>query len=98
MRSMDVWYAWLDEGELIGAVRGVVAGTAKAAKAAKKQPKEARKRAGEEEKLAVRAGKRAEKTAGKAHTRDSMQALSKHGELVDGSYRWHGERAVQDSG
>jgi uncharacterized protein (DUF2252 family) len=64
-----------------------VAGTAKAAKAAEKQPKEARKTAGEEEKLAVRAGKRAEKTVGKAHTRDSLQALSKLGELVDGSYR-----------
>ena len=87
MRSMDVWYACLDEGELIRAVRGVVAGTAKAAKDAKKQPKEARKRAGEEEKLARRAGKRAEKTVGKAHTRDSLQALSKLGELVDGSYR-----------
>jgi uncharacterized protein (DUF2252 family) len=37
--------------------------------------------------LAVRAGKRAEKTVGKAHTRDSLQALSKLGELVDGSYR-----------
>jgi uncharacterized protein (DUF2252 family) len=87
MRSMDVWYACLDEGELIRAVRGVVAGTAKAANAAKKQPKEARKRAGEEVKLAVRAGKRAEKTVGKAHTRDSLQALSKLGELVDGRYR-----------
>ncbi len=96
--SMVVWYACLDEGELIRAVRGVAAGTAKSAKAAEKQPKEARKRAGEEEKLAVRAGKRAEKTAGKAHTRDSMQELSKLGELVDGSYRWHGERVVQGSG
>jgi hypothetical protein len=29
----------------------------------------------------------AEKTAAKAHTRDSLQALSKLGELVDGQYR-----------
>jgi uncharacterized protein (DUF2252 family) len=87
MRSMDVWYACLDEDELIRAVRGVVAGTAKAAKDAKKHPKEARKRAGEEEKLTVRGGKRAEKIVGKAHTHDSLQALSKLGELVDGSYR-----------
>src|SRR5215469_622770 len=36
-----------------------------------------------QEKLA----KGAEKTAAKAHTRDSMQALSKLGELVNGSYR-----------
>ena len=33
------------------------------------------------------AAKRAEKTLAKAHTRDSLQALSKLGELVDGRYR-----------
>ena len=36
---------------------------------------------------AKRAQKTAEKTAEKAHTRDSLQALSKLGELVDGRYR-----------
>ena len=40
-----------------------------------------------EDKLAKMAEKRAEKTAAKAHTRDSLQALSKLGELVDGKYR-----------
>jgi Uncharacterized protein conserved in bacteria (DUF2252) len=39
------------------------------------------------EKVAKLAGKRAEKTAAKAHTRDSLQALSKLGEVVDGKYR-----------
>ena len=34
-----------------------------------------------------RARRRAQKTAAKAHTRDSLQALSKLGELVDGQYR-----------
>ena len=38
-------------------------------------------------KKAAKAAKRAEKTAAKAHTRDSLQALSKLGELVDGQYR-----------
>lgn len=33
------------------------------------------------------AGKRAAKTADKAHTRDSLEALSKLGEVVDGRYR-----------
>jgi uncharacterized protein (DUF2252 family) len=36
---------------------------------------------------AKKAQKTAEKTAEKAHTRDSLQALSKLGELVDGRYR-----------
>ena len=35
----------------------------------------------------VKAAKRAEKTLEKARTRDSLQALSKLGELVDGKYR-----------
>jgi hypothetical protein len=34
-----------------------------------------------------KAAKRAEKAAAKAHTRHSLQALSKHGELVDGQYQ-----------
>ena len=38
-------------------------------------------------KAAKRAQKTAEKTAEKAHTRDSLQALSKLGEVVDGRYR-----------
>jgi hypothetical protein len=40
-----------------------------------------------ESKKAAKAAKRAEKTVAKAHTRDSLQALSKLGELVDGQYR-----------
>ena len=38
-------------------------------------------------KAAKKAQKTAEKTAEKAHTRDSLQALSKLGEVVDGRYR-----------
>jgi hypothetical protein len=45
------------------------------------------KAAKQETKLAKTAQKRAVKTAEKAHTRDSLQALSKLGELVDGTYR-----------
>ena len=36
---------------------------------------------------AAKAAKRAEKSREKAHTRDSLQALSKLGELADGTYR-----------
>ena len=84
MGTMDIWYAHLDEDELMAAIRATVAETKKEAKAAKKKRG---KRDVKEEKLAKRAQKRAEKTAAKAHTRDSLQALSKLGEVVDGKYR-----------
>ena len=84
MGTMDIWYSHLDEDELMAAIRATVAETKKEAKAAKKKRK---KRDVKEEKLAKKAEKRAEKTAAKAHTRDSLQALSKLGEVVDGKYR-----------
>ena len=87
MPTMEVWYAHLDEDELMRAIRHTVAGTKKAAKGEKKEPKAAKKDSKQEEKLARLAEKRAEKTREKAHTRDSLQALSKLGELVDGTYR-----------
>ena len=102
MGTMDIWYAHMDEDELRAGIRNVVAGTAKQEKGAKKQekadkqakaPKKAEKRAAKQEKAdgngkaAKTAGKRAEKTLAKAHTRDSLQALSKLCELVDGTYR-----------
>ena len=103
MGTMDIWYAHMDEDELRAGIRNVVAGTAKQEQGAKKQekadkqakaPKKAEKRAAKQEKAdreaakaAKTAGKRAEKTLAKAHTRDSLQALSKLCELVDGTYR-----------
>jgi uncharacterized protein (DUF2252 family) len=83
MGTMDVWYAHLDEDELMAAVRTAVAGTAKQAKGAKKGKKKDEK----QEKLAKLAEKRAQKTAAKAHTKDSLQALSKLAEQVNGKYR-----------
>ena len=71
MGTMDIWYAHLDEDELLQGVRSAAKAskTKKGAKAAK------------------RAEKGAEKAVAKAHTRDSLQALSKLGEVVDGRYR-----------
>ena len=86
MGTMDIWYAHLDEDELMSAIRNTVAETRKEAKGAKAKKKTG-KRDVKQDKLAKLAGKRAEKTAAKAHTRDSLQALSKLGELVDGKYR-----------
>jgi uncharacterized protein (DUF2252 family) len=87
-RTMDIWYARLDEDELIRAIRGLVteaATEAKGAKAAKERKKG--KKDEKEERQAKRAEKRAVQEVEKAHTRDSLQALSKLGELVDGRYR-----------
>jgi uncharacterized protein (DUF2252 family) len=103
MRTMDIWYAHLNEDELRTGIRNAVTGVAQQEKTDKKQekadkqakaPKKAGKQAAkqekagrQEEKAAKAAQKRAEKTLEKAHTRDSLQALSKLGELVDGKYR-----------
>jgi uncharacterized protein (DUF2252 family) len=103
MGTMDIWYAHLDEDELMASIRTFVAGTAKQDKAAKKTEREDRKKKAskkvdkaakkaerkdrEDERAAQKAQKRAEKTLQKAHTRDSLQALSKLAELVDGQYR-----------
>jgi uncharacterized protein (DUF2252 family) len=103
MPTMDIWYAHLDEDELMASIRTTVAGTAKQDKPAKKpgkadkQDKPAKKSekraakgekaAKEEVKAARTAERQAEKIRQKAHTRDSLQALSKLGELVDGTYR-----------
>jgi uncharacterized protein (DUF2252 family) len=83
MGTMDIWYAHLDEDTLRASIRSTVAETQKAAKGAKSAKKGAKR----EQKLAKLAQRRAEKTAEKAHTRDSLQALSKLGEIVEGRYR-----------
>jgi len=71
MGTLAIWYAHLDEDELMKGVRS-------AAKASKTK---------KDAKAAKRAEKTAEKTAAKARTRDSLQALSKLGEVVSGRYR-----------
>jgi len=84
MRTMDIWYAHMEEDRVAGAARGALADLEKEATAAKKG---ARKHAKKRTKEAKKAAMRAAKARAKAHTRDSLQALSKLGELVDGKYR-----------
>src|SRR6476620_6039462 len=84
MRTMDIWYAHLDEDQMMRAARS---GIADLTKAGNKGTKAARKQAEGRTKEAKKAAKRGKKAAEKAHTRDSLQALSKLGELVDGKYR-----------
>ncbi len=71
MGNMEIWYAHLAEQDLMEAIRT-------AASAARTKKETAQAKLGE---------KTARKTAQKAHTSDSLLALSKLGELVDGRYR-----------
>lgn len=99
MGTMEVWYAHLDEDGIRAAVRGAVSAAEHSGKAAEQQDKKgkgrhdkkadraAKSKGGKYEIPVQRAAKVAEKTLDKAHTRDSLQALSKLAELVDGEYR-----------
>jgi uncharacterized protein (DUF2252 family) len=78
MTTMDVWYARLTEEELMKAL-STFAQTEELEAPKKVAKKDARE--------AKREEKGAQKIAAKARTRDSLQALSKLGELVDGRYR-----------
>jgi uncharacterized protein (DUF2252 family) len=82
MRTMDIWYAGLAEDELMRAIHGMAAQAKAKGKKGKNQ-----KKGKAEEKLARQAAETAEKTREKAHARDSLQALSKLGELAGGKYQ-----------
>ena len=95
MGTLEVWYAHLDEDDIRTSIRAAVGaaehhdknGTGRHDKRDEKGKTSAKGKAG---KLALplqRAAKTAEKTLEKAHSRDSLQALSKLAELVDGEYR-----------
>jgi uncharacterized protein (DUF2252 family) len=72
LRTMDVWYSRLAEKDLMK-------GIARAAAAAATTKGNAR--------AAKKAVSRAKETRGKAYSKDSLQALSKLGETVNGSYQ-----------
>jgi uncharacterized protein (DUF2252 family) len=96
MPTMDVWYAHFDEDRFRTIIQDALAAetssavkkekdkvkNVKKAKAAKKEQKDPK-----QAKVAKEAARRAEKNLAKAHTRDSLQALSKLAELADGQYR-----------
>ena len=71
MRTLDIWYARLSEEQLLETINLAVAS---------QKGKALRKAAQGME-------KKAHANVAKAHTRDSLQALSKLAELVDGQYR-----------
>ena len=94
MGVMDIFYSKLTDEELLAMLRNAVAeqaaeakthGKRQSTKKAKKSKKHAALPAGQvtpEQRLKI-----AEKGQAKARTRDSLQALSKLGEVVDGEYR-----------
>ena len=71
MGNMDIWYARMTEEQVMAAIGSLTKG-------------ERTKGAAAEAKKGAKTAKRSVK---KAHTRDSLQALSKLGEVVDGRYR-----------
>jgi hypothetical protein len=72
MGTLAIWYAHLDEDEILQGIHSAAA-----------QPSTTKK----QRKVAKQAKKAGGKVLAKARTRDSLQALSKLGELVDGQYR-----------
>jgi hypothetical protein len=94
MRTLDIWYAHMTEHDIQDAMRAVeeasVAGAnpRKGKTRKKKKKKQGASRAGKDESaLIAKAHKRWNKTLRKAHTRDSLGALSKFAEVVDGRLR-----------
>src|ERR1700712_2657558 len=100
MRVMDLWYTKLSEDDLRAALLNM--SSRKPVKSIDKLDKveKAEKKSGAKDKKQAKATKgdksaeaqakaikAAEKGLAKAHTRDSLQALSKLGEQVDGQYR-----------
>jgi uncharacterized protein (DUF2252 family) len=90
MGTMDVWYAHLDEDAIMTSIRTAVTASGhhdtKGKKSTKDKSGKAGK-AGKTDRALDRAAKTAAKTLQKAHSRDSLQALSKLTEQVDGTSR-----------
>ena len=90
---MDVWYAHLSEATLMEAIaKFAAASTDGSGKKSSNKKNKKRTKAKAEAKAAKKStlkldAKRARKAAEKARTRDSLQALSKLAEVVDGKYR-----------
>ena len=89
MSTMDIWYAHYDEDRLRAMIQGAMAQLSTEVKqdTKSKAGKKKEKKDTKDEKVAKQAAKRAQKNVEKAHTRDSVQALSKLAERVNGKYR-----------
>jgi uncharacterized protein (DUF2252 family) len=85
--TMEIWYAHMPEDQIVKFVQDAAAEVAKAEKKAGKAKKNKAQRDGREAKAGREVARRAQKNLAKARTRDSVQALSKLGEVVSGQYR-----------
>ena len=94
MRTLDIWYAHMSEHDIQDAMRAVQEEASAAAgsktgkgkggkKKAARRPRPARPRT-PSSRTSIKA---ATKTLRKAHTRDSLHALTRFAEVVDGRYR-----------
>ena len=89
-RTLDIWYAHLSEDELMTSVRAAADALRRTGDGKKGKDKGKDKGKAKKDKSALTVDKqvqRVERSAEKAHSRDSLQALSKLGERVDGRYR-----------
>jgi uncharacterized protein (DUF2252 family) len=84
MRTMDIWYARLAEADLLIAIRQAARQAER--KLAGRQVAKGKKTTKDPQEVR-RLEKRGTKIAQKAHSRDSLQALSKLGEMAGGRYR-----------
>ena len=92
MRTLDIWYAHMSEHD----IQDSDAGRSRMPRKPARNRERARRQeegkapprtASAEADLEAKAIKRANKTLRKAHTRDSLQALTKFAEVVDGRHR-----------
>jgi len=91
MRTLDIWYAHMTENDIQDRLRAVEdaskAGTKPRKGKAGKKRHGASKDGSAEADMEAKAVKRTNKTLRKAHTRDSLEALTKFAEVVDGRHR-----------
>jgi uncharacterized protein (DUF2252 family) len=91
MRTLDIWYAHMTEHDIQDAIRAVEETSNSRKKPSKGKTGKKKQGASKADKadaaLIAEAAKRANKTMRKAHTRDSLGALAKFAEVVDGRQR-----------
>jgi len=89
MRTLDIWYAHMSEQDIQEAMQAFQKTATAGSK--KGKGKGGRKRASKDRKAkdrqVAKSIKVANKTLRKAHTRDSLQALTRYAEVADGRYR-----------
>jgi uncharacterized protein (DUF2252 family) len=91
MRTLDIWYSHMSGADFTDAVRAAQEATAGGGKVSKNKADKKARGAGKAAKAEAadlaRAAKATDKALRKARTRDSLHALPRFAELVDGSHR-----------